>query len=108
MVKTTGTQPMTPIEDHVARALSLSGKSYREIAELLGRSDKSIQRAVSRALLGEHPLLELTTKKELLEALSASDKKMLSNIRGFVHWLQDGEDNGYVAALVRLMGRGAA
>ena len=99
--------PMTPIEDHVARALSLSGRSSREIAELLGRSDKTVTLAIERAESAEeHPLVSLATKAALMKALGEADRRVLRNVRGFAEWLQAGEENGYVAALVRLMERG--
>jgi hypothetical protein len=107
MPKTAGTYPMTPIEDHLARALSLAGRSCREIAELLSRSDKTISLAIERSESAEvHPLVALATKTALMKALSAADRQVLTNVRGFAQWLAAGTDNGYVAALVRLMGCG--
>jgi len=104
MPKSAGTYPMTPIEDHIARALSLSGRSCREIADLLGRSDKTISLAIFRASEDdEHPLLALAAKKGLLDHLSAADNRLLKNVRDFARWLKDGEENGYVAALVGLL-----
>jgi len=105
MPKTAGTYPMTPIEDHIARALSLAGLSSREIAKMLGRSDKTISLAFERASASEddHPLLRMASQKEVLKSLSASDKRLLTNILGFSQWLSSGRENGYVAALVRLI-----
>jgi IS30 family transposase len=97
---------MTPVEDHISRSLSLAGWSFREIAELLGRSDKTIAMAIDRAEEnnGAHPLLQMSSKKAVMEALRAQDKKLLRNITEFTTWLQEGEEAGYVAALVRLLG----
>lgn len=101
--KTAGSYPMTPIEDHLARALSLGGKSFREIGALLGRSDKSISSAVERAIDGDHPLLKMMNNDALKDALGTEDRQLLNNVEGFSAWLEDGEERGYVAALVGLL-----
>lgn len=103
MGKAPGTILMSPIEDHLARALSLAGWSHREIGLLLGRSGKAIGVAVERAESGDYPLLALSSKSELLENLGPDGKKLLRRVSGFLRWVQDGEENGYVAALVQIL-----
>ena len=96
---------MGPVEDTIAWSLYSAGRSYREIGELFGRSDKSIACAVERAaeLDGEYPLLDLINNRQVQKALSAEDKALLSNVASFLKWVRLGTESGYLAVLVRLL-----
>jgi transposase len=88
-MKTDGATSMTAKEDQLAALLVEAGLSYREIAELMGRHDKSIKAGADRAKSGESVLTNVQTAK--LKKMVALQK-----------WLKEGERQGFLDAVAQL------
>jgi len=82
---------MTPKDDELASLLIEVGYSYRQAAEFMGRSDKTIKAACERVKSG--------TSKSYTNAQRAKAKRLLE----LRDWIDHGRKNGYLEALVAFL-----
>lgn len=83
-------KPFSPHEDDLAALLAEVNYSNRQIAQFLGRTDKSVAAAIERA-------------KSRKPRFTARQKKKAQALLRFQQWLDEGEQNGYLESLVAML-----
>ena len=85
-------RPATHVEDSFALLLIEVGFSYREAADLMQRSDKTVKAGVARA-------------RQAGVRITKAQKERADKIRRFLKWAKAGHDNDWFEALDTVLGQ---